>query len=68
MKRFVVLLLALVMVFSLVGCGGGKTATCELCGKETKCKSLTFQGETGWFCNDCYDTAKALVNIANSLS
>lgn len=69
MKRFVVLLLALSMIFALVACGGGtKTTNCELCGKEAKCKSITYEGETGWFCSDCYDLANATIKMLNAAS
>lgn len=70
MKRFVVLLLALTMIFSLAACGSKtKTTTCELCGKEAECKALTYEGETGWFCVDtCYDLASSALDMLKAAS
>lgn len=66
MKRVVVLLLALSMIFALAACGGSKTTTCDLCGETKSCKSLTVEGETGWFCDNCYSLAKMAVSAYQS--
>lgn len=65
MKRFVVLLLALTMIFALAACGkGGKTMECEGCGQTKTCKEVTFMGETGWLCSDCEKLLDSLSDLA----
>lgn len=65
MKRFVVLMLALVMILALAACGkGGKTMECEVCGKEKTCHQVTVMGETGWVCSDCEKLLDGLSDLA----
>lgn len=67
-KRVLALTLAVVATLALTACGDTKTGTCDLCGKEdVKVKSLSYDGEKGWFCDDCYDTAESLVEMAKAL-
>lgn len=43
-----------------------KYTDCELCGKEdVRCEEIVYQGESGWFCDDCYDTVIELLEYAD---
>jgi len=56
-------LVAVFATFALVACGGGKTGTCEMCGKENvKVSEVTFLGETGMACDEC---AKAMEELGD---
>lgn len=70
MKRIlaVVALVAMfVMMFAACG-GGGKVGTCDLCSTENvNVRDITVEGDTGWFCDNCYDTAKSLAELASQM-
>ena len=68
MKKIIALVLVAVFaVMALVACGG-ETGTCDACGKEdVKVKGLSYQGEEGKFCDDCYDTMKAALDALEGL-
>lgn len=61
MKKFVALIGVIAIALSLCACSPSK---CEGCGKEGKTKKYTFQGESGYLCEDC----GAIVDYANSLN
>lgn len=65
-KIFAIASTVLVVASMLVACGPAtKTTDCELCGKENvKCKELKYEGESGWFCDNCYEGAKELIELA----
>lgn len=66
-KKVLALMLAVVATLSLTACGG-KTGTCEGCGKEdVKIKELSYEGESAWLCDDCYDAAKAIIELAKAM-
>lgn len=55
MKKKSVRMVALAMIVAMMatcfaGCG---KKTCELCGKEKKCKTFTMDGEKVTLCEDC---------------
>lgn len=66
MKRmFAVLALVVVFVMMFAACGGGKVGTCDMCSTENvNVRDITVEGETGWFCDNCYDTVKGLAELA----
>ena len=67
-KAFLVLMTVSTLALSMVGCGG-KTGTCDMCGNtDVKVKSIKVDDEEGWFCDDCYKTAKAIAKIAKAFS
>ena len=57
MKRVVVLLLALAMIFSLAACGN---KTCDVCGESKKCDTIEVLGEKMNICDDCMDQINEL--------
>lgn len=65
MKKIIaVILLVAMLAMALCACGG-KTGTCDLCGTENVAiECITVQGEDGWFCDDCYETAEGLAELA----
>ncbi len=65
MKRFVVLMLALVMILSLAACGG-KTK-CDICGETKSCKSIEVLGEKINICDDCQSQMEDLANSLGDL-
>lgn len=68
MKKIIALALVCVSLAATLAACGGKTGTCELCGKENvSVKTLTYEGESADFCNDCYEGAKAIMDLAGSL-
>ncbi|MBE6572327.1 MAG: hypothetical protein E7656_08785 [Ruminococcaceae bacterium] len=69
MKKIIALALVCVSLASLAACGPkAKTGTCDLCGKEeVKVKVIEVEGEEGWFCDDCYEGAKALAELAKNM-
>lgn len=67
MKRIIAVVL-LVAMLALALCACSKTGTCEMCGKtDVTVNSLDYQGEEGWFCDDCYTTVEGLVELAEAL-
>ena len=70
MKQIIALALVCVSLASLAACGPkAKTGTCDLCGKEdVKVKAVEAMGEEGWFCGDCYDTAKDIAKAAEQMA
>ena len=60
MKRVVVLLLALAMIFALAACGG-KT-TCDVCGESKKCDTIEVLGEKMNICKDCQEEINSLAS------
>lgn len=64
-KQIVVLVLAAMTVLSLCACGVPANAKCEICGKKAT-KVLKYEGEKGYTCDDCYDSAKALLDLADA--
>lgn len=71
MKRLVSLILVLALClsicFALVGCADTKHGECGLCGKEADLTDITADGETGYFCDDCYETAEYIAELAEAL-
>ena len=61
MKRIVALLLVVLVVFSLTGCG--KKGVCDVCGQTKAVKTITVMGEKGQVCKDC----EKLVKLGTSL-
>ncbi len=61
MKRLVVLLLALCMVFTLAACGN-KTK-CDICGETKVCKTVEILGEKGNICRDCEKQLNDLADL-----
>lgn len=68
MKKFrriiAILCLVVILVTLLTACG--KTGKCENCGKTAKLKKFTYEGESAWVCDDCYNQLKALTDLANA--
>ena len=56
-KRFLVLVITLVLLLGLAGCGG-TMATCNFCGEEAKCKTVTMGEREFDMCKDCIKKAK----------
>ena len=70
MKRILaVAALIAVFVMMFAACGGGsKVGNCDLCGTENvNVRDITVEGDQGWFCDNCYDTAKQLADLASSM-
>ena len=80
MKRIFALVLAiLALSLMIVSCGEkndtqtapvstAKITDCELCGNENvECEKITYEGETGWFCGECYDVVIELLEYAETL-
>lgn len=66
MKKVLAILLALVMLFALAGCG--KTGDCESCGKkDVSLEKVELEGETGYLCEDCAALVEGLGELADSL-
>jgi hypothetical protein len=63
MKKFIAILLVVLLAFAFVSCGKGE---CDLCGQTASLKKLTYDGESGKFCKDCYDFAKSMTEFAAS--
>ncbi len=61
MKRVVVLLLALSMLFALAACSG-KT-TCDICGETKSCETIDVMGEKMNICSDCKQDAMDIVDM-----
>ncbi len=69
MKKIIALALVCVSLAATLAACGGKTGDCGICGKENvPVKTVTYEGESADFCNDCYEGAKALIDLAKSLS
>lgn len=60
MKRVVVLLLALSMIFALAACGG--KVECDICHETKSCKSIELLGQKINICNDCQSQMEGLAN------
>lgn len=68
MKKIIALALVCVSLAATLAACGGKTGTCGLCGKENvSVKTLTYEGESADFCSECYDGAKAIIDLAGSI-
>ena len=63
MKKIIAILLVVLLAFAFVSCKG----ECELCGQTASLKKLTYEGESGKYCKDCYDFAKSMTDFANAL-
>lgn len=61
MKRFVVLLLALCMIFTLAACGS--KAKCDICGETKTCKTEEVLGEKINICRDCEKQLNDLADL-----
>ena len=59
-KRFLILVLTVLLVFSMIGSltACGNNGECEGCGEEAKLKTVTFMGEKMELCKDCADEIK----------
>ena len=68
MKKIIAFaLVAVFAVMALVACGG-EIGTCDSCGEENvEVDTLTFMGEEGKFCNDCYDEMEAALEALEGL-
>ncbi len=66
MKRIIALLLVCAFVcVAFVGCS--TTGDCDLCNKkDVEVTELEYQGEEGYFCEDCAPGVEALVEIAEA--
>lgn len=62
MKKIIAILLVVLLAFAFVSCKG----ECELCGQTASLKKLTYEGESGKYCKDCYDFAKSITDFAAS--
>ncbi len=70
MKRIIcMMLVVLSMLTLLAACSKNETFTCEYCEKEvTGHKNvITYEGESGNFCDDCKDEVEALLELAEAL-
>ena len=66
-KLIAVLCLVVILVSLFTACASKKVGKCELCGKDNvSLKELTYEGESSWLCDDCYDTMKALADMADA--
>jgi len=53
MKRVVAIVLAVVLVFSMITLAACAQQECEICGKTSGVRAVSFEGERGYLCNDC---------------
>ena len=54
MRRFVAILLALVLIFSMIGLSGCSGRECEVCGFSENLRTIREDGESYTVCRDCY--------------
>lgn len=67
MKKIIAVIL-LVAMLALALCACSKTGTCDMCGKtDVSVSDITVNGETGWFCDDCYALAELAADMADDL-
>lgn len=62
MKKIIAILLVVLLAFAFVSCKG----ECELCGQTASLKKLTYEGESGKLCEDCYSLAKMGASMADA--
>ncbi len=70
MKRIICLMLVVLSVVTLLAaCSKDETFTCDYCGKEVTGKKnvITYEGESGSFCDDCKEEVEALLELAEAL-
>lgn len=63
MKKRLVKVLALTGVVMMFATGCGKTAICDICGEEGKCKTKEVFGEEVNICGDCQDGLEELGDL-----
>lgn len=59
MKKVLAVFLVALLAFCTFSCG--KKGICNACGKEARLKEVSYQGETGHFCSDCYEEVKEII-------
>lgn len=62
MKKLLVIGAAVVMLL-LSSCGAKE---CSLCGEKKAGKTLEYQGEKAFFCNECAEGIEAIINLAEA--
>ena len=66
MKKWIAILLIVVSLFALAGCG--KTGDCESCGKkDVSLEEVEYEGESAYLCEECAGLIEGLADLAGSL-